>query len=88
MKFGQRLRSRFWRLRVEDEVDAELEFHVEMRARELVGQGLSPAEAREAAIRKFGNITQVNTACRALGLPIAAMCNATARQLALPSRFL
>ena len=67
MKFGQRLRSRFWRLRVEDEVDAEFEFHVEMRARELVGQGLSPAEAREAAIRKFGNITQVNTTCRALG---------------------
>ena len=38
MKFGQRLRSRLWRARVEDEVDSELSFHVEMRARELVEQ--------------------------------------------------
>ncbi len=67
MKFGQRLRSRFWRTPVEDEVDAELAFHVEMRARELVEQGMHPAEAREAAIRRFGNITQVNATCRAIG---------------------
>jgi len=67
MKFGQRLRSRFWRARVEDEVDAELAFHVEMRARELVERGMHPAEAREAAVRRFGNITQVNVTCRAIG---------------------
>jgi predicted permease len=67
MKFGQRLRSRFWRSPVEDEVDAELAFHVEMRARELVEQGMHPSEAREAAIRRFGNITRVNTICRAIG---------------------
>ena len=67
MKFGQRLRSRFWRGRVEDEVDAELDFHVEMRARELVERGMPPSEAREAAVRRFGNITQVNATCRALG---------------------
>ena len=67
MKFGQRLRSRFWRARVEDEVDSELSFHVEMRARELVERGMSPAEAREAAIRRFGDIDRVNATCRALG---------------------
>jgi putative ABC transport system permease protein len=67
MKFGQRLRSRFWRARVEDEVDAELAFHVEMRARELVAQGMHPTEAREAAVRRFGDITQVNATCRAIG---------------------
>lgn len=67
MTFGQRLRSRFWRTTVEDEVDAELAFHVEMRARELVEQGMPPSEAREAAIRRFGNITQVNATCRAIG---------------------
>ena len=67
MKFGQRLRSRLWRARVEDEVDSELSFHVEMRARELVERGMSPAEAREAAIRRFGDIDRVNATCRALG---------------------
>ncbi len=67
MKFGQRLRSRFWRARVEDEVDAELDFHVEMRARELVEQGMRPTEAREAAVRRFGDITRVNATCRAIG---------------------
>ena len=41
MTFGRRLRSRVWRGSVEDEVDAELEFHVAMRAREL--------EARDVA---------------------------------------
>ncbi len=56
MKFGQRLRSRFWRPVVEDEVDAEFAFHVEMRTREYVGHGYDRrAEAREArdpAIRR------------------------------------
>jgi putative ABC transport system permease protein len=67
MKFGQRLRSRFWRPVVEDEVDAELAFHVEMRAREYEARGMSPEEARETAIRRFGNINRVNATCRALG---------------------
>ncbi len=67
MKFGQRLRSRFWRLRVEDEVDTEFAFHVEMRARELIEQGMDPDDARETAIRRFGDITRVNTTCRAIG---------------------
>ena len=67
MKFGQRLRSKFWRLRVEDEVDTEFAFHVEMRARELIDQGMDPDDARETAIRRFGDIARVNTTCRAIG---------------------
>ena len=67
MKFGRRLRSRFWRARVEDEVDAELAFHVEMRARELQAGGLSRADAVERAIRRFGDIHRVNEACRSIG---------------------
>jgi putative ABC transport system permease protein len=67
MTFGQRLRSRFWRAPIEEEVDAELDFHVEMRARELVSRGMTAAEAREAAIRRFGNIDRVNATCRAIG---------------------
>jgi putative ABC transport system permease protein len=67
MTFGQRLRSRFWKPRVDQEVDAELAFHVEMRARELVARGMSEADARETAIRRFGNIERVNATCRAIG---------------------
>jgi putative ABC transport system permease protein len=67
MKFGDRLRSRFWRLRVDDEVDAEFEFHVEMRVRELVAGGMDREEARRTAIARFGNIGRVNATCRAIG---------------------
>jgi predicted permease len=67
MTFGQHLRSRFWRDSVEDEVDAELAFHVEMRAREYEARGMTAADAREAAIRRFGNIHRVNATCRSLG---------------------
>ncbi len=68
MTFGQRLRSRFWRPRVDDEVDAELAFHVEMRARQLVERGMRPEAAREEAVRRFGDINRVNAQCRALGI--------------------
>jgi predicted permease len=67
MRFGRRLRSRFWRGSVEDEVDAELGFHLEMRARELEGRGLSSTDAREAAVRRFGDVNRVNATCRAIG---------------------
>ena len=66
MTFGQRLRSRLWKPRVEDEVDAEFDFHVEMRTRELAARGMDPAAARAAAVGRFGDINQVNAACRAL----------------------
>src|SRR6185503_11796671 len=68
MTFGRRLRSRFWRGSVPDEVDAELEFHVEMRTRELEARGLSRADAHDAAVRRFGNINRVNATCRSIGL--------------------
>src|SRR4029450_836728 len=66
MTFGQRLRSRLWKPRVEDEVDAEFDFHVEMRTRELIARGMDPAAGRAAAGSRFGDIHQVNAACRAL----------------------
>jgi predicted permease len=67
MTFGRRLRSRVWRGSVEDEVDAEFEFHVEMRARELEARGMSPADAHETAVRRFGDIARVNATCRSIG---------------------
>src|SRR5262245_33073893 len=67
MTFGQRLRSRFWRPRVDEEVDAELGFHVGMRTRALVERGMSPKDAREAAIARFVDIARVGETCRTLG---------------------
>jgi len=66
-RFGRRLRSRFWRGSVADEVDAELEFHVEMRTRELEAEGLSHDAARQAALRRFGDIGRVNATCQSIG---------------------
>jgi putative ABC transport system permease protein len=67
MKFGERLRSALWKQRVEDEVDSELAFHVEMRTREYVARGMSASDARELAIRRFGDINRVNHTCRDIG---------------------
>ena len=43
--------------RLSREIDDELTFHLEMRERGLIEQGLSPEEARHAARRHFGNLT-------------------------------
>jgi putative ABC transport system permease protein len=56
-----------WKPRVDDEVDDELTFHLEMRTRELVERGMNAAAARREAERRMGNIDRVRAACRALG---------------------
>jgi predicted permease len=43
--------------RDEPALDHELQFHIEMRARELERAGLSPIEARREAQLRFGNVT-------------------------------
>lgn len=53
-------------LPVDEDVRRELAFHLEMRARELEEEGLSPEEARREAARAFGNYERVVAACREL----------------------
>jgi predicted permease len=67
MRFGRTLRSRLWRGSLDDEVETELDFHVEMRTREYIAAGMDPAAARDAAVRRFGDINRVNETCRRLG---------------------
>jgi predicted permease len=57
----------WWRPRVEDEVDDELAFHLEMRTRELIAQGMAPALARREAERRFGDLAAMRDTLRALG---------------------
>jgi predicted permease len=49
---------------VEREVDDELEFHLEMRARELTEGGMEPGAARRAAERRFSDLERTRRECR------------------------
>ena len=67
MDFRTRFPLRLWRPSVDEEVDSELEFHLEMRTRELMRSGLSETEARRAAFARFGDLTRARRECRAIG---------------------
>jgi putative ABC transport system permease protein len=60
-------RPRLFRPDVRDEVTAEIEFHVEMLARELAEAGWDPAAARAEARRRFGDVDRVVAECSAIG---------------------
>jgi putative ABC transport system permease protein len=45
------------------EVDEEIAFHLEMRWRELIAQGLSPAAAWDEARRRFGDLETTREVC-------------------------
>lgn len=55
------------RPRVEDEVDAELAFHVEMTRQMLVANGMSQDAARAEAVRRFGDFAVVAAECQRFG---------------------
>jgi putative ABC transport system permease protein len=56
-----------WKVRVEDEVDEEIAFHIEMRTRELRGRGLSETEARREAERRIGDLDRMRASLRDMG---------------------
>jgi putative ABC transport system permease protein len=64
---GRQLRSLLFRSSIADEVDAELEFHVEMLTRELTELGMSRDRAHSEAVRRFGNIGHVSATMRRIG---------------------
>jgi len=45
------------------EVEEELQFHLEMLERKYTQQGMSAAEAKAAALRRFGNLERVKKQC-------------------------
>ena len=55
---------RFWKPDVAKDVQDELWVHIEMRQQELAARGLEAAEARELAVRQFGNLKSIAAACR------------------------
>jgi predicted permease len=49
-----------------EELDQDIRDHIEMETQENIERGLSPEEARYAALRKFGNVTRVTEETRAV----------------------
>ena len=48
---------------IADEVESELRFHVEMRTRANIADGMTPDEARLAARQSFGDFDRVKVSC-------------------------
>ena len=52
---------------VEQDVEDEIAFHLEMRERELIEEGMDPRAAREEALRYFGDLEGIRRRCREIG---------------------
>jgi predicted permease len=61
-----RLRSLFVRQRVEQDLDDELQYHLERKIEEFVAQGLTAKQARYAALRAMDGLAQRKEECRDL----------------------
>ncbi len=64
MKAGiESLFKRFDSQRAEREIDEELRFHLELLTEALQQQDMSLAEAKDAALNRFGNLEQIKDQC-------------------------
>ncbi len=59
-----RLRSLFRRRRVEQDLDEELQYHLERKIEEYVAQGMTPEQSRQAGLRAMDGLTQRKEECR------------------------
>jgi macrolide transport system ATP-binding/permease protein len=59
-----RLRSLFRRQRVEQDLDDELQYHLERKIEENIAKGLTPDESRHAALRAMDGLAQRQEECR------------------------
>jgi predicted permease len=60
----RRLRGTARTNRFEEQMDAELRLHLELETEEYIRRGMSPREARAAAMRGFGSVAHVKDECR------------------------
>jgi putative ABC transport system permease protein len=56
----------FRRKRILDDLDRDISDHLDRETQDNIARGVSPEEARYAAVRKFGNITRVREDTRAV----------------------
>jgi predicted permease len=64
MGWFDRLKSSLRKQKLEDELDEELRFHLEMKARDHAATGATPEDAREQALCKLGTVARIKEACR------------------------
>jgi putative ABC transport system permease protein len=65
-RYSGGLWTRLFYARAQAEVDDELKFHIEERAREYEARGMDPASARAAALERFGDLGAVRGECAQL----------------------
>src|SRR6266542_2139588 len=58
------LRSLFWKRQLDQELEEEMRFHIEMRTAANIDSGMDPDEARYAALKKFGWMESIKEECR------------------------
>lgn len=63
-KFSLRFRSFFQRSRVEADLNDELQYHIQCQIAEYIAAGLSPKNARIAALRAMAGLELVKDKCR------------------------
>ena len=63
-KLPLRFRSLFLKSNVEQELAEEIRFHLGKLTEEYVAKGMTPEEARYAALREMGGVEQIKEECR------------------------
>ncbi len=61
---GFYLRSLFQKRKLDEQLAAEIQAHVDMATADNVTRGMTPEEARHAALREFGNVASVQERAR------------------------
>src|SRR5215471_985168 len=63
-RIGRRLRSLVRREAMDAELSEELRFHIERQVAQNVDAGMTPDEARRAALLELGGVEQIIEECR------------------------
>jgi len=64
MKFFRRVRAVLRKEELNQQLSDEMSFHLEKQIEQNMAAGMTPEEARYAALRKFGGVEQVKEECR------------------------
>ncbi len=63
MKIVEKLLRRRLKGSIESEVEAELQFHIEMQSCDYEKLGVTPAKSRAMAEKRFGNVERIKDEC-------------------------